>query len=382
MIVGIDASRAVRAERTGTERYSLEIIRHLLRLPAAASHEWRLYVDGSPADGRLGEVTDASSASVEVRRLPSCRAWTHRSLAREITAHRPDLLFVPAHVIPLRLPPYRLPPCVVTVHDLGYHYWPDMHTRTQRAYLELSTRWSVTAASRVICVSQATAEDLHAIYGTSREKLQVVCEGVNRLALQPSPEHCFQGYGLDRPYSLYVGTIQPRKNLARLLHAYARLLESYSIGWDMVLAGKPGWYSNSLFELARDLGLGDRVRFLGYVPDRDIGLLLSEALFFSFPSLYEGFGLPVLEAQFLGVPVMTANNSSLPEIAGDAALLVDPTDVDAIAEAMLRLSQDEALRQRLIAAGHENVKRFSWEKAATETLAVLEAAADDGSPDG
>jgi glycosyltransferase involved in cell wall biosynthesis len=381
MLIGIDASRAFRSLRTGTERYSLEIMRHLLRLPAAAVHEWRLYVDDSSVDEACNAFLQSCAAPVEIRRLHARPMWTHRALAREVVAQAPDLLFVPAHVIPLRFPA-QLPPSVVAVHDLGYHYWPEMHTRWQRIHLELSTRWSVSAAARVICVSQATADDVQAIYGVDRQKIAVVHEGVNVMstvaASNVTSTLIAVRYGLERPYACFIGTIQPRKNLARLLQAYALLLDHHAVAWDLVMAGKPGWYSESLVSLADELGLRRRVHFLGYVPDEDVGTLLADACFFCFPSLYEGFGLPVLEAQDVGVPVLTANNSSLPEVAGDAALLVDPTDVEAIADAMLRLSKDESLRQQLIAAGHENVKRFSWEKAAKETLAVLEAAAGDG----
>ncbi len=380
MLIGIDASRAARRERTGTERYSLEIIRHLLRLPIASAHQWRLYIDDSERETFIRDLALDDRANVEIRQLPSRRMWTHRALSKEVLIDRPDIFFVPSHVIPFVAPPSRLPTCVVTVHDLGYRAWPEMHTRKQRAYLDLSTRWSVKVATRVICVSQATADDLQEAYGTDQAKISVVHEGINLPA--------FASHGLvsghhsstlcDRPYALYVGTIQPRKNLARIMQAYANLVASHSIEWDLVLAGKPGWYSDSLFQQAHELNLADRIHLPGYVPDNDLPALLENARFFCFPSLHEGFGLPVLEAQAMGVPLVTANNSSLPEIAGDAALLVDPTDVDAIANAMLRLSHDEALRQQLIAAGYENVKRFSWEKAAVETLAVLERAASEG----
>ncbi len=176
-------------------------------------------------------------------------------------------------------------------------------------------------------------------------------------------------------YALYVGTLQPRKNLARLLDAYALLVRREAIDWDLVIAGGLGWLGEPFPRQAERLGLADRVHFPGYVADGALPGLFEKARFFAFPSLYEGFGLPVLEAQQMGVAVMTSNNSSLPEVAGDAALLVDPNDTEAIADAMLRLSRDESLRQELIAKGYENVKRFSWEKAARETLAVLLAAA-------
>jgi glycosyltransferase involved in cell wall biosynthesis len=180
---------------------------------------------------------------------------------------------------------------------------------------------------------------------------------------------------LPRPYALYVGTIQPRKNLVRLAQAYAGLVKAYAVPWDLVIAGGKGWLSDEVVQAIEDLALPGRIHLPGYVPEAQLPALLNGARLFCFVSLYEGFGLPILEAQAAGVPVMTANNSSLPEVAGDAAILVDPTDVDAIADAMLRLSSDEALRQQLIAAGRANVARFSWEKAARETLAVLIKAA-------
>jgi glycosyltransferase involved in cell wall biosynthesis len=185
---------------------------------------------------------------------------------------------------------------------------------------------------------------------------------------------------LKRPYALFVGTIQPRKNIARLLAAYQQLSRRHLLGWDLVLAGAPGWQSTPLLEQASDLVDQGRVHFLGYLPDTELPPLLSGATFFAFPSLFEGFGLPVLEAQSYGVPVLTSNHSSLPEVAGKGALLVDPTNVDAIADAMLRLSQDETLRQQLVAAGYANLQRFSWEKAARQTLAVLCEAANAPSP--
>ena len=372
MLIGIDASRALRARRTGTERYSLEIIRHLLALPAATNHQWRLYVDRLPEAELFPTQTN-----VEICRLPARRLWTHRALAHEITRRKPDVLFIPAHVLPFVLPISRLPPSVVTIHDLGYHYFPAAHTRGQRWYLKLSTRWSASAATELIAVSQATAADLKRFYGVSTQKINVVYEAPTQNSASAPAENLavLARYQLQRPYALYVGTIQPRKNLARLIQAAAKLYEANLWDCDLVLAGGTGWLSQSSERLVTKLGLTERIHFIGYVPDAELPALYAGARFFCFPSLFEGFGLPVLEAQQYGAPVMTANNSSLPEIAGDAAILVDPMDVDAIAAAMLRLSQDEALRQRLIEAGYQNVKRFSWAKAARETLAILEEAA-------
>ncbi len=375
MLIGIDASRALRAKRTGTERYSLEIIRHLLVLPAAAQHQWRLYVDVVPPQEFFpAQTPGAAQPNVEICYLPARHLWTHRALAREVIQHKPDVLFIPAHVLPFVLPSRRLPPSVVTLHDLGYHYFPEAHTRFQRLYLQVSTRWSATAATQLIAVSQATANDITQFYGAPSDKIQVVYEAFASDQIDDSAATKGRPLHLQRPYALFVGTLQPRKNLVRLIQAYAKLSKTTSLSWDLVLAGSAGWLKQSLPELVNELGLSKRVHFIGYVADADLPALYAGAIFFCFPSLFEGFGLPVLEAQSYGAPVMTANNSSLPEIAGDAAILVDPLDVDAIADAMLRLSQDEDLRQKLITAGYANVKRFSWEKAARETLAVLERA--------
>ena len=373
MLIGIDASRALRSQRTGTERYALEIIRYLLTLPAAATHQWRLYVDHLPAADLFGA---AQAANVDLCLLPARRLWTHRALAQEVIARPPDLLFIPAHVLPLRWPG-QLPPSVVTIHDLGYHYFPQAHTPFQRLYLPLSTRWSGWAATHLIAVSGATAADLHRLYAVPEAKVQVIHEAWTPLDAEQANLLAVP-YGLPPAYCLYVGSLQPRKNLMRLLQAYGKLVAGTATAPDLVIAGASGWGSEDLQQQASALELFHRVHFLGYVAEQQLPALYRGARFFCFPSLFEGFGLPVLEAQFYGVPVMTANNSSLPEVAGEGALLVDPTDVDAIADAMLRLSADEALRQRLIAAGHANVQRFSWAKAARETLALFERVAHQG----
>lgn len=385
MLIGIDVSRALRPNPTGTERYSLEIVRHLVQQPDAAHHEWCFYTDTSSNPQSLKQnqeqLLQLWPKNAEMRSIPFQKMWTHRSLAREVMTNPPDVLFVPAHVIPFSWADFlrigkRLPPSVVTIHDLGYLHFPDAHTWQQQSYLNWSTRWSTSIADKVIAVSEATATDIQTFYGTSAQKIAVIYEAATNPQPQPSAQQIAETrrrYSLDRPYAFYVGTIQPRKNLRRLMEAYAQLCRRKKANFELVLGGGEGWMSQLLYELADSIS--DQIHLLGYVNDDDLPALMAGAQFFCLPSLFEGFGLPVLEAQYYGTPVMTANNSSLPEVAGDAAILVDPMDVDAIAQTMLQLSQDEDLRQRLIAAGHENVKRFSWEKAAQETLAVLEKAA-------
>ena len=221
----------------------------------------------------------------------------------------------------------------------------------------------------MIAISQATKDDLVAHYGVPKEKIPVVYHGVEP-RFRPTPDPAVPArYGLPSRYFLYLGTLQPRKNLERLLQAYAQLSGDVPA---LVLAGAKGWYFERIAAAIAALGLGERVFLPGYVPDEDVPALLTGALALVFPSLYEGFGLPVLEAMACGTPVVTANTSSLPEVVGEAGLLVDPLRVDEIAAAMQRLLADEALRAELSRRGLERAGLFSWDRCARETLAVLE----------
>lgn len=379
MLIGIDASRALVARRTGTENYSLQVIRELVRQGREnRSLRFRLYTQAAAPAGLFWP--EPGPAQAEVAAIPFPRLWTHLRLSAEMAVRPPAVLFVPSHVLPL----YHPRRSVVTVHDLGYLAYPEAHTPASRRYLDWSTRWSAAQATALIADSQATRADLVAAYGVSPERVHVIYLGRDealRPVTDPATLAAVRGrYGITAPrYLLYVGTLQPRKNLARLIEAFARVCGGPAgagpADVQLVLAGRQGWLYDDLFALVNRLGLAGRVLFPGYVAGEDLAALYSASLAYVFPSLYEGFGIPVLEAQACGVPIMTGNNSSLPEVAGDAALLVDAGDVDAIAAAMERLLLDDDLRAELTRRGLENVKRFSWEKCARETLAVLTAVA-------
>ena len=358
MLIGIDASRAVTASPTGTEVYSRRLLRALVAL--GSSHCFRLYFRSAPP---VGDFPDA-----ELRVISCPRLWTHLGLAWEMARRPPDVLFVPAHV----LPPIHPRASLVTVHDLGYLHFPEAHPWRQRLYLDLSTRWNARAAAHLLADSEATRADLMAHYRTSPEKITVAYPGCDEtLAPVRDPvvvEAAKARYGIAGDYFLYLGTLQPRKNLARVVAAFATL-QSEAV---LVLAGKRGWLYDDLFTQARRAGLEGRVLFPGYIPDGDKAALLSGALAFVFPSLYEGFGLPVLEAQACGCPVITSTTSSLPEVAGDAALLVNPEDTAAIAGALQRVATEPGLRQALAERGFANVRRFSWAACARSVLSVIE----------
>ena len=364
MLIGIDASRAVAARPTGTEVYSQRLIQALLKLESP--HRFRLYLRGGPLAGTF--------PGAELRIMPFPRLWTHLRLSWEMARRPPDVLFVPAHVLPLVHPRASL----VTVHDLGYLYFPEAHPLGQRWYLDLSTRWNARFAAHVLADSEATKADLVARYTTPPEKITVAFPGRDETLTPVDDPVAIEAlkarYGIGGAYYLYLGTLQPRKNLARLIAAFAALPPDTVL----VLAGRRGWLYESLFAQVRRLGLEGRVLFPGYIRAEDKAALLSGALAFVFPSLYEGFGLPVLEAQACGCPVITSTTSSLPEVAGDAALLVDPSEPAAIGAAMARVAADPALRGALVERGFANVRRFSWTACARSALDAIEGCASVG----
>ncbi len=360
MLFGIDASRAVTNAPTGTENYSRQLIRALLT--AQSGFRFRLYTRDVPP----GDLFPAAR-NYDVRTIPFPRLWTHVRLSAEMRSHPPDVLFVPAHV----LPPIHPRRSLVTVHDLGYHYFPQAHPAAARRYLDFSTRWNALAASRVIADSVATRDDLVRAYHIDPAKICVVYPALNaewRNIRVPweEIERVTADYHTGDNYIISVGTIHPRKNYVRLLEAMTRLPEDLRL----VLVGKRGWLDREVYAAVERLNVHERVRFLDYVPPEDLPALYTGARLAVMPSLYEGFGFPVLEAQACGTPVACSNTSSLPEVAGQAAEFFDPRNVEEMVTAIQHVLQDAARRQELAAAGGENVKRFSWERAAEQILTV------------
>lgn len=360
MHIAIDASRTTVQRVTGTEQYAIQLIRALLE--RRGDHRVTLYFRDTPQPDLF-----PLSEGVTCRVIPFRRAWTHLRFAAALWQDRPDVTFVPAHTLPAAFPGR----AVVTAHDLGYRYFPQAHPLASRLYLDMTTRYSATRAAVVLADSSATAADLTRFYGTPPGKIRVVYPGVD----QPSIGDVAavrRKYSLPERYFIFIGTLQPRKNIARLVQAYQ--------GWRsanptdsaaLVLAGGQGW----LYDPAWTAGVPG-VHLPGYIDAADKGALYAGALALVFPSLYEGFGFPVVEAMRCGTPVIASDTSSLPELVGEAGLLVNPLDVTAIADAMTRLAGDEALRQTLIERGREQAAAFTWERAAEQTLIALQQAAE------
>ena len=269
-------------------------------------------------------------------------------------------------------------PVVVTIHDLSFIRFPEMFRPANRLYLTMLTRLSARRARRLIAVSAHAAAESTRLLGVPSERIDVVYHGVDPV-FRPLPDDEVAAFrqrrGLPERFVLCVGTLEPRKNLVRLVEAFARARDG-RVG--LVLAGGKGWLYDELFARVKALGLTGEVIFPGYVMNEELPLWYNAATALAYPSLYEGFGLPVLEAQACGTPVLTSNVSSLPEAAGDAAVMVDPYDVEALAAGLDRLLADEPLRHELRSAGLAHASQFTWSHTAQETARVYHRALAEG----
>ncbi|MFZ9857632.1 MAG: glycosyltransferase family 4 protein [Roseiflexaceae bacterium] len=356
MNIGIDISRLATAQKTGTERYTWELLAGMAQHPGDDSYT--LYCRDIPTQ------LPALSSRMHIRHLPMRRLWTHVRLAAELFSHAPDTLFVPSHVVPWNAPLLRRTRIVTTIHDLGFLAFPEAHTRFQNIYLRLTTRWAARVAHRVIAISQATADDFVRYTGVDPQRVVVIPHGV---ASEFHPN-----YVSPSPYSrymLYVGTLQPRKNIMRMIEAFAQANLHHDT--HLLIGGRTGWLSQPLQQRIDELGMSQRIHLLGFVPDEQLYGLMAGARAFVFPSLYEGFGMPVLEAMASGTPVITSNTSALPEVAGVSALLVNPTDVTEIATAMHQIDTDDAVYTQLRQRGLAHATSFTWTRTAAQTLDVL-----------
>jgi len=353
MKIGIDASRAFLPGRTGTGGYSYEVIRHLRRfLPEA---EVVLYT----RPGRTPDFDLPAAWSVKTLRSPIF--WTLGRLSFEMLFHPPDALFIPSHVVPL-VRPRRT---VVTVHGLEYEASPGSYPFAERAYLRVATRWSCRSAERIVAVSESTKRDLSDLYGVPKRKIRTIYEGKPDAA----PESR-NGRSEEEPYILFIGRLEARKNVRTLVSAFD-ILKRSGLPHRLVLVGSPGYgYGNIRRAIAESPFRKDIVE-TGYADEEKKRHLLASAAVLTFPSLYEGFGLPVVEAQAAGIPVVTSKISSLPEIGGDGAAYADPESVLSVADGIRRVVSDPEFRDDILWKGFANAERFDWDRTASEIAAIL-----------
>lgn len=376
MLIGIDGSEAFVKNKTGVENYAYQVIRNLAKIDR--HNRYIIYLD--PRVNSLSEVGNWPD-NFTFQSLKCPLFWTQAGLAVRTFLDPLDLLFSPSHTTPLLH--RRGLKTVITVHDLGAQFLPLKHQLKQILYLRWISMVQLRLATKLIAVSEATKKDLISQVGIKDEKIKVIYEGLVPLREGKSDVKVdsLKRFGIkNKNYFLFVGTIQPRKNLDRLIRAFDLFLRTDPVSSQprllppaLVLAGPKGWDADEIYLLPKKLGIEDKVKFLGRVDDADLPSLYSHALALVYPSLFEGFGLPILEAFRFDCPVITSNVSSMPETAGRAAVLVDPYSERQIREALLKISKDNTLRQNLIKSGRRQLKKFSWEKAAVETLRLLKS---------
>ena len=363
MLIGIDASKIAREEKTGTENYSTNLVKALGRIDK--ENRYVLYFNKIPQFFEIGQPNFSSKI------IPATKFWTQIRLALECIFSPPDILFVPAHTMPLiRRPGLKT---VVTIHDLGAEYLAEYHKFPQKLYLNWSTKFVAFRASHIITDSNSTKKDLMKRFGVSSRRISEVDLGVDKAVFYPRTpdevERLRLSYGLKKKYFLYVGTIQPRKNLVRLIEGFSKAnLKHY----DLVIAGSPGWLYGDIYEAPKKFGVELNVKFVDYIPSKDLPTLYSGALALLFPSLYEGFGLPILEAFACSCPVVTSKVTATAEVASSAAILVDPFKVEEITRAISKIASSQELRKKLIEKGKKRIGDYSWEKTAKETIKVFE----------
>lgn len=355
-------------EAGGLETYTRELLRGLVTV--------RPDLDITAYTIRDTQLGDLAGPGFRALRLPSESRWGALCVAlpRALYRERPDIVHVTS-VAPLLCPC----PSVFTIHDMSYRLHPEIYPATIRWRLDALISLGLRRARQVIAVSEATRRDLLAHYDLPESRVTVVPEAASPAlaagAAAPDAAEVRACHGLAGGYLLYVGRLHVRKNLVRLLEAYAALPAGLRAEHPLVLVGRRLYDARPVIEAVERLGLEGSVRFPGHVPDGDLGAVYAGAIAFVYPSLFEGFGLPPLEAMSLGIPVITSNRHALAEVAGEAGVLVDPTDVGALRDAMRSLLDDPALRARHALAGLARAAEFSWERAARETAVVYERAA-------
>jgi glycosyltransferase involved in cell wall biosynthesis len=362
MRVGIDA-RLVYYSQAGIGQYIIHLVKGLASVDQENEY---VLLQSRKDDTDILEQPNFKRVSLWT---PSHHRLERYSLNVELMRLGLDVLHSPDFI-----PPHR-PSCrsVITVHDLAFLLYPHFLTKESARYyghIDQAVRWT----DHIIAVSESTRRDTIQHLGVPEDKITVVYEAANPI-YRPvdraeAQEQVRNRTGVDGPYVLFVGTIEPRKNVPTLLRALWQLGQCYKQDVRLVLAGGRGWLFEDAFAVVEELDLQDRVHFVGRVSSEDLLYLYNAADLLTLPAFYEGFGLPPLEAMACGLPVVVSNVASLPEVVGDAGLLVDPHDVDELTVAMWRVLNDDALRQEMREKGLRQATRFSWERAARETLEI------------
>ena len=361
MTIGIDGNEANVKEQVGVSTYTQNLLSEL-RKKSSKSLLFNVYLKQEPLHAMPEDNKFFKYRIVRGRFL-----WSQVFLpVKLLTGVKNDVFFSPAHYIPR----FISTPTVVTIHDLSFHYFPEDFLKRDLFKLKNWTKYSVHKAKKIIAVSNTTKNDLVKIYKLPSEKIQVIYNGYEKEAGKTKVDQKLIKRLKNNFYILYVGTLQPRKNIPALIDAFYEFVKD-NREFKLVIAGKKGWLYEKIFNKVRNLGLERNIIFAGYISNATLKELYKNAFCFVHPSLYEGFGIPILEAMSEGCPVISSDKSSLPEVGGNAALYFDPNDANQLVSQINNLKNHADLRNTLILNGKERVKLFSWQKCAAETLSLL-----------
>ncbi|HSD98657.1 MAG TPA: glycosyltransferase family 1 protein [Patescibacteria group bacterium] len=368
MIIGIDGNEANVEKKVGISEYAFQL---LLQFYKNSDVQFLIYLKDRPRPEMPKEKKNWKYIIVGPKKL-----WTQIGLPLYLCTHfpRPNVFFSPTHYAP-RFSPV---PTAISIMDVSYLHFPELFAKKDLYQLVNWTKYSALAAKKVFTISKASKNDILKAYGKRSDDVVVTYPGIKSetkaMNQETSQKNLQEKFGISDDYILFVGTLQPRKNIGRLIEAFAKIQNPKSKiqNLELVIVGKKGWLYEPILEAPKKFGISHAVKFLEFVDDEDLPSLYQHAIMFVLPSLYEGFGLPVVEAMKYGTPVVTSKVSSLPEAGGDAALYVNPEDVSDIAKAMQKLLDNPKLRLELVKKGYEHIKKFSWEKSAKETLNVLQ----------
>lgn len=376
MIIGIDGNEANVSRRVGVSEFAYELLQQFANLEIRHfdyTQRKKLKFEIFLKDRPMSDFPNVSE-NWQYKVFGPKKLWTQLALPAHLllSKSKPDIFFTPSHYAP------RFSPCptVISIMDVAYAHYPQLFAKKDLYQLEQWTKYSVKKASAIITISEASKRDILKTYTLSEDKVSVVYPGIK--PMQGLTPHIYptqelqRKFGIKEKYLLFVSTLQPRKNIVRLIEAFSRLKETKDHKLQLVIVGKKGWLYEEILAAPDQFAVSQDVLFLDFVSNDELAVLYQHAQAFVFPSLYEGFGLPILEAMKYGCPVITSNVSSMPEAGGDAAEYVDPLDVEDITKKIEKVLSDGSLRKEMIAKGKKQIEKFSWEKAGKETLEVLE----------
>ena len=367
MIIGIDGNEANIENKVGIGEYAFELLKQFYNFQLPISNfQFRIYLKAATLDDM-----PKAREGWEYKIIGPRKMWTQFALPLSLLLdkNRPDVFFSPSHYAPR----FSVVPTAISIMDLSYIHFPQLFTKHDLYQLTNWTKYSAKQAKKIFTISNFSRDDIIKTYKKRPSDVVTTYLGIketeNLKHKTENMDELNKKFGITAPYILFVGTIQPRKNIAKLIEAVS-LLKNKEI--QLVVVGKKGWLWEEILAAPEKFKVQNRIKFLDFVGNEDLPSLYKNAQCFVLPSLYEGFGLPVLEAMKFGCPVVISNVSSLPEVGGDAAIYFDPLSVDDIVEKLTLVINDERLRIKMVEKGYNQVKKFSWEKTAKETLKVLE----------